>query len=96
MSGHQRLDGAPIIERNPVAILKKDLRPSPPRTRHIDRRNIGKFWNLLTAARLSAVNSDAACAVDLVKFLLLTGARRNEGAMLTRNRLNLDYDPTEC
>jgi integrase len=95
MSEYQRLDGAPIIERNPVAVLKKDLRPSPPRTRHVDRRNIGKFWNLLTTARGSAVNGDAACGVDLAQFLLLTGARRNEGAMLTWDRLNIDdEDPT--
>lgn len=96
MSEYQRLDGAPIIERNPVAVLKKDLRPSPPRTRHIDRRNVGRFWDLLTTARASAINADAACGVDLVQFLLLTGARRNEGAMLTWDRLNLDDDPSEC
>lgn len=96
MSEYQRLDGAPIIERNPVAVLKKDLRPSPPRTRHIDRRSVGKFWNLLTTARGSAVNADAACGVDLVQFLPLTGARRNEGAMLTWDRLHLDDDPSEC
>lgn len=96
MSEYQRLDGAPIIERNPVAILKKDLRPSPPRTRHIDRRAIGKFWNLLTASRGTAINADAACGVDLVKFLLLTGARRNEGATLTWDRVHLHDDPSEC
>ncbi len=96
MSEYHRLDGAPIIERNPVAVLKKDLRPSPPRTRHVDKRSIGRFWNLLTTARASAINPDAACGVDLVQFLLLTGARRNEGAMLTWDRLNLSEDPAEC
>jgi integrase len=94
---YKQLDGKPIIERNPVAILKKDLRPSPPRTRHIDRRKIGEFWNLLTAARVVPKNRDALAGIDLVMFLLLTGARRNEGAMLTWDRVNIDNDdPTNC
>lgn len=94
---YKQLDGRPIIEHNPVAILKKDLRPSPPRTRHVDRRSIGKFWNLLTEARDSSSNRDAQAGVDLVMFLLLTGSRRNEGASLTWDRVNIDdNDPTNC
>ena len=94
---YKQLDGKPIIEHNPVSILKKDLRPSAPRTRHIDRRSIGKFWNLLTEARLAPKNKDALAGIDLVMFLALTGARRNEGAMLTWDRVNIDNDdPTNC
>lgn len=97
MDEYKHLDGKPIIEHNPVAILKKDLRPSPPRTRHIDRRSVGKFWNLLTESRSTALNHDAVTGVDLVKFLLLTGARRNEGAQLTWDRVNIDEeDATNC
>lgn len=97
MSEYQRLDGKPIIEHNPVAILKKDLRPSPPRTRHIDRRSMGRFWNLLSDARLAPKNRDALAGIDLVMFLLLTGARRNEGAALTWDRVNInDDDPADC
>jgi len=94
---YKQLDGKPIIEHNPVAILRKDLRPSPPRTRHIDRRSIGKFWNLLTDARVAPKNRDALAGIDLVMFLMLTGARRNEGAALTWDRVNIDDDdPTNC
>jgi integrase len=94
---YKQLDGRPIIQHNPVAILKKDLRPAPPRTRHIDRRELGKFWNLLTEARVTAKNRDALAGIDLVMFLLLTGARRNEGAALTWDRVHInDDDPTDC
>ena len=96
-SEYKRLDGAPIIEHNPVAILRKDLRPSAPRTRHIDRRKVGEFWCRLSEAGKTPFNNDALAGIDLVKFLLLTGARRNEGAMLTWDRVNIDTeDPANC
>jgi integrase len=97
MNEYKQGDGKPIIQHNPVAILKKDLRPSAPRTRHIDRRSIGKFWNLLTEARVAPKNRDAVAGIDLVMFLMLTGARRNEGAALTWDRVSInDDDPTDC
>jgi integrase len=97
MDEFKQRDGKPIIEYNPVAILRKDLRQSAPRTRHIDRRKMGEFWYLLTEARKTPFNADARAGMDLVMFLLLTGARRNEGAALTWDRVNInDDDPTDC
>ncbi|GGW30223.1 hypothetical protein GCM10011452_18570 [Gemmobacter lanyuensis] len=93
MEEYQTQDGAPLIARNPVAIIKKELaaHESKVRTRHIDRRDVGKFWHHLTTARQNpAFSADTRCGIDLVMFLLLTGTRRNEGAMLTWDRVNLD------
>ncbi|MBC7311967.1 MAG: integrase family protein, partial [Rhizobium sp.] len=87
---YKRLDGAPLIDHNPVSILKKELRPSAPRTRHVDRKKVGEFWHLLNDARKTPFNEDALAGLDLVMFLLLTGARRNEGASLTWDRVNID------
>jgi integrase len=97
ISEYKRLDGKPLIEHNPVAILRRELKPSKPRTRHIDRRKVGEVWNMLSAMRVSARDADARAGVDLVRLLLLTGGRRNECAMLTWDRVNLDEnDPTNC
>jgi integrase len=97
MSEYKRLDGKPLIEHNPVAILRREMKPSAPRTRQIDRRKVGEVWNMLDAARVSARDADARAGVDLVRLLLLTGGRRNECAMLTWDRVNLDEnDPTNC
>ena len=93
MEEFQAQDGTPLIARNPVAIIKKELaaHESKVRTRHIDRRDIGKFWSLLTTARDNPVfSADTRAGLDLVMFLLLTGTRRNEGAELTWDRVNLD------
>src|SRR5690606_31235003 len=64
---------------------------------HIDRRDVGKFWHLLTTARQNpAFSADTRCGIDLVKFLLCTGARRNEGAALEWRNVHLnDNDPAD-
>jgi integrase len=93
MGEYQTKDGKPIIEKNPVAVIKKELanQANKVRTRHIDRRDVGLFWHSLTTARHNpAFSSDTLAGLDLVMFLLLTGTRRNEGAMLTWDRVNLD------
>ena len=96
---YQTLDGKPLIDQNPVAILKQELakQAGKVRTRHIDRRQIGAFWNLLTTARQSpAANADMLARLDLVMFLLCTGARRNEGAALEWRNVHLEDDPANC
>lgn len=90
---YQTKDGKPIIEKNPVGVIKEELakQADRARTRHIDRRDVGMFWHLLTTARQNpAFSADTLAGLDLVMFLLLTGTRRNEGAMLTWDRVNLD------
>jgi integrase len=90
---YKMLNGKPIIDQNPVAILKQEMakQAGKVRIRHIDRRQIGAFWNLLTTARESRfANADMLAGLDLVMFLLLTGTRRNEGAELTWDRVTLD------
>jgi integrase len=90
---YAKQDGTPIIEKNPVVVIKKELanHASRVRTRHIDRRDIGTFWHFLTTSRQNpAFSADTLAGLDLVMFLLLTGTRRNEGAMLTWDRVNLD------
>jgi len=107
---YKRLDGTPLITANPVDTFKTEWKRNKPkeRTRHIDRRKVGEVWHMLTTTRTNLIaaqqreevnpqNADKQAGVDLVLFLLLTGARRNEGAMLTWDRVNLDDDdPTNC
>lgn len=90
MRRYKRSDGSPLITHNPVAALKADWPGFKPRTRDIDEKHIGAVWNLLTDMRTFPKNQDAAAGIDLVRFLLLTGCRRSEGASLEWANVNLD------
>jgi len=87
---HRRSDGSPLIAHNPVLALKDDWIELKPRTRDIDTQKVGEVWHALSDMHVNARDNDARAGVDLVRFLLLTGARRNEGAMLTWDRVNLE------
>jgi integrase len=95
---YRRADGSPLIQRNPVGVLKDHWAKLGTRTdRYIDRRKIGEVWNALQDARLTPKNRDHLSAIDLAIFALLTGARRDEMACLTWDRVNIDDDdPTNC
>lgn len=90
MRRYKRSDGSPLITHNPVAALKADWPGFKPRTRDIDEKHIGAVWNLLTEMRAFPKNQDAAAGIDLVRFLILTGCRRSEGASLEWANVNLD------
>lgn len=95
---YRRADGTPLIADNPVGALKHHWAKTGDRTqRYIDKRKIGEVWNALHDARANPKNRDALAGIDLTLFLLLTGARRMEGAALTWDRVNIDdEDPSNC
>lgn len=95
---YRRADGSPLIQRNPVGVLKDHWAKLGTRTdRYIDKRKIGDVWNALHEARLTPKNRDHLSAIDLTIFALLTGARRDEMACLTWDRVNIDdRDPSNC
>lgn len=95
---YRRGDGSPLIQRNPVEVLKDHWATLGSRTeRYIDRRKVGEVWNALQAARENPKNRDALAGIDLTIFALLTGCRRDEGATLQWPNVNIDdHDPSNC
>jgi integrase len=95
---YRQADGSPLIQRNPVNVLKDHWAKLNTRTdRYIDRRKVGEVWNKLWEARANPKNQDALGGIDLTIFALLVGARREEMAALTWDRVNIDEDdPTNC
>lgn len=87
-----------MIVRNPVGVLKDHWAKLETRNdRYIDKRKFGEVWNTLMETRATLTHRDARTAHDLTIFLLLTGARRDEGATLTFDRINIDDDdPSNC
>lgn len=100
---YKRGDGTPLIAHNPVDALRDDWIQLKPRTRDVDTKKVGEVWHMLSAGRADLIaaqqredgqvnpqDADKQAGIDLVMFLLLTGARRNEAAMLTWDRVNLE------
>src|SRR5690606_17818138 len=80
-----------------VGALKDDWIELQPRTSDIDEKKVGAVWHMLTQARASAYNRDTWSSIDLVMFLMLTGARIGEASALTWDRVSIDKDdPENC
>jgi len=94
---YKKHDGTPLILHNPVGALKDDWIELQPRTSDIDEKRVGAVWHMLTQARVNAYNRDTWSSIDLVMFLMLTGARIGEASALTWDRVSIDKDdPENC
>lgn len=94
---HRRADGTPLFLYNPVDVMHDHWAKLGTRTkRYVGKDKIGEVWNALSDARANPKNNDALAGIDLARFLLLTGARRNEGAQLTWDRVHIVDDPAQC
>lgn len=95
---YRQADGSPLIRDNPVDALKHHWAKLGTRTeRYIDKRKIGAVWNKLHEMRGEVQGYEALASVDLTIFALLTGARRDEMATLTWDRVHIDdHNPSEC
>jgi integrase len=89
-------DGSPLIKHNPVKALKDEWQGFKPRTRDVAEDKVGAVWHKLAEGRANPKNADALAGIDLVRFLMLTGTRRMEGAALTWERVHIDPDPAKC
>lgn len=86
----KRADGSRIILYNPVEGLEDDWRPLKPRTGRIPDTKIGAVWHMLAESRPTAPNRETLAGIDLVRFLLLTGARITEAGSVKWNDVNLE------
>ena len=101
----RRADGSPLIQRNPVVNGLSDRWAvlEPRSERYIDPKRVGDVWHMLTTRRSELIaaqqredgqvypkHADNQAGIDLAMFLMLTGARRNEAAMLEWRNVNLD------
>jgi len=77
------------VTHNPVSALKDDWVTLKPKTSFIDPSKVGAVWQFLTTARDEAYNRDTLASIELVMFLILTGARKSEATELTWDRVNL-------
>lgn len=92
----KRADGSPLIPHNPVHTMKDDWVAFEPRTRHVELDKVGAVWNRLTELRANARDALALAGVDLVRFLMVTGARKGEVGSLRFDQVHLEDDAANC
>lgn len=86
---YRRPDGTAILKDNPVEVLHKKWSPIKAKTTRIPDNKVGEVWSELKQWRDAAYNRDTLASIDLVMFLMLTGARIGEASALTWDRVNL-------
>jgi integrase len=87
---YRKPDGSAMLADNPVDVLHKKWVPIQPRKSRVPDAKMAAVWSYLQEARAYAYNRDTAASIDLVIFLLLTGARIGEASALTWDRVNLE------
>ena len=86
-----RTNDAPLMVENPVDVLKHSWHPKNARSERIPNDKVGSVWRMLAKQALEGSEARGMrTAAAYVQFLILTGARSQEGAKLTWNRLSLD------
>lgn len=87
----RRADGSALIAENPVKAMKRHWSKEGDRSkRSIPDDKVGAVWVALHEARTAARDASELGGVDLVTLALLTGARKDELAALTWDRVTLD------
>ena len=87
---YRKPDDSPILTNNPVDVLYKKWAQIKPRNRRIPDSKIGSVWHELTFIKNTIHNHETLTSIDLVMFLMLTGARIGETSSLTWDRVNLE------
>lgn len=87
---YKRANGSRLIPYNPVEGLEDDWKQLKPRSTRIPDTKVGAVWHMLNEARPTAANRDTLAGMDLVRFLMVTGARITEGGSLKWQDVNLD------
>jgi integrase len=72
---YRKPDGLPMLPDNPTEVLHKKWVTLKPRKSRISDGKVGSVWSFLQDSRACAYNRDTLASIDLVIFLLLTGAR---------------------
>ncbi len=92
MRRYKKSDGTPLITYNPVSVLRDDWVTLPERNTRIPESRVGAVWYKLEQMRADAYNRATLSSIDLVMFLILTGARISEASQLTWDRVNLEEE----
>ena len=87
---YRKADGSPVITDNPCSVLYKKWAKLKPRTTRIPENKVGAVWHALTTMEEAALTRNIRTSIDLIKFLLLTGARLSEASTLTWDQVDLD------